>query len=77
MNDVWGFDEDGLPCEPFDIEIEAQGENVLEGLKLFETAVKEHLSQSLHGYATQQYLEKLIWKNTTSEIKSCQVVMSG
>ena len=40
MNDIWGYDPDELPCEPFDIEIKVHTESVLEGLKLFEKAVK-------------------------------------
>ena len=40
MRDIWGYDHEELPCEPFDIEIKIQSENVLEGLKIFESAVK-------------------------------------
>ena len=36
MRDIWGYDHEELPCEPFDIEIKIQSENVLEGLKIFE-----------------------------------------
>lgn len=40
MKDISGYDSEELPYEPFDIEIKIQSENFLEGLKVFENAVK-------------------------------------
>ena len=77
MVDIWGYDLDELPCEPFDIEIKVHTESVLEGLKLFEKAVKEYLQNSLNCSARTQYLEKLIWTNQMTDMVSCEIVMSS
>jgi hypothetical protein len=77
MKDIWGYDHEELPCEPFDIEIKIQSENVLEGLKIFESAVKGYLSTSLKCSARTLYLEKLLWSDQMTEIASCEILMSG
>ena len=43
MNDVWGYDDDELPTEPFDIEIRIQATTVLEGLEIFARAVQDYM----------------------------------
>ena len=77
MTDIWGYDRDELPCEPFDIEIKVHTESVLEGLQIFEKAVKQYLEDSLNCSARTQYLEKLIWSDQMTDMASCEIVMSG
>jgi hypothetical protein len=77
MSDIWGYDSEELPCEPFDIEIKIQSENVLEGLKIFESAVKGYLSKTLQCSAPTLYLEKLVWSDQMKETTSCEIIMSG
>ena len=61
MKELWGYHNDDLPCETFEIEIKIQSENVLEGLKVFESAVKGYLSTTSGCTARSLYLEKLLW----------------
>ena len=77
MNDVWGYDSDELPIEPFDIEIRITAPTVLEGLEIFAKAVQDYMQEHFGGYAREQYLERLEWRDDYSEIKVCQVLMEG
>jgi len=75
MKDICGYDKDELRCEPFDIEIKIQSEHVLEGLKVFERAVKRYLSSSLGCTARTLYLEKLLWSGQMTEAIYCEILM--
>ena len=51
MNDIWGYDSDELPIEPFDIEIRIVTPTVLEGIEIFAKAVQEYMQENFGGYA--------------------------
>ena len=77
MNDIWGYDEEELPIEPFDIEIRVQASTVLEGLTIFGKAVQAYMLDNFGGSAREQFLERLDWADDYAEIKVCQVTMEG
>ena len=77
MNDVWGYDSDELPIEPFDIEIRITAPTVLEGLEIFAKAVREDMQENFDGYAREQFLERLEWRDDDAEVRVCQVFMEG
>ena len=77
MQDIWGYDEDELPIEPFDIEIRVTAPTVLEGLNIFAEAVHNYMHQHFGGFAREQFLERLEWRDDYAEIKVCQVFMEG
>ena len=77
MNDVWGYDSDELPIEPFDIEIRITAPTVLEGLEIFAKAVQDYMQEHFDAYAREQFLERLEWRDDYAEIKVCQVLMEG
>ena len=77
MNDVWGYDSDELPIEPFDIEIRITAPTVLEGLEIFAKAVQEYMQENFDGYAREQFLERLEWRDDDAEVRVCQVFMEG
>ena len=77
MNDVWGYDSDELPIEPFDIEIRITAPTVLEGLEIFAKAVQEYMQENFDGYAREQFLERLEWRDDYAEVRVGQVFMEG
>ncbi len=77
MNDVWGFDQDELPIEPFDIEIRITADTVLEGLEIFTHAVQEYMERHFEGFAREQFLERLIWTDDYEEVKTCEIIMGA
>ena len=77
MSDVWGYDEDELPIEPFDIEIRVTAPSVLEGLKVFADAVQAYMQENFGGYAREQFLERLDWQDEYAEVRICQITMEG
>lgn len=77
MSDVWGYDEDELPIEPFDIEIRVTAPTVLDGLKIFADAVQTYMLDNFGGYAREQYLERLDWTDEYAEVRVCQITMEG
>ena len=77
MNDVWGYDSDELPIEPFDIEIRITAPTVQEGLEIFAKAVQEYMQENFDGYAREQFLERLEWRDDYAEVRVCQVFMEG
>ena len=77
MSDVWGYDEDELPIEPFDIEIRVTAPTVLDGLKIFADAVQTYMLENFGGYAREQFLERLDWKDDYAEVRVCQITMEG
>ena len=77
MNDVWGYDSDELPIEPFDIEIRITAPTVLEGLEIFAKAVREYMQENFDGYAREKFLERLEWRDDDAEVRVCQVFMEG
>ena len=77
MNDVWGYDSDELPIEPFDIEIRITAPTVLEGLEIFAKAVQEYMQENFDGYARELFLERLEWRDDYAEVRVCQVFMEG
>jgi hypothetical protein len=76
MKDIWGYDQDQFPIEPFDIEVRITASTVREGLHLFEQAVKEYMLEHFEGYTRHQYVERLDWSDEFSELKSCEIIMS-
>ena len=77
MNDIWGYDSDELPIEPFDIEIRIVAPTVLEGLEIFAKAVQEYMQENFGGYTREQFLERLEWRDDYAEVRVCQVLMEG
>jgi hypothetical protein len=77
MNDVWGFDQDQLPTEPFDIEIRIQAATVLEGLEIFAQTVQGYMLENFGAYAREQFLEHLQWRDDYAEVRTCKIVMAG
>ena len=77
MSDVWGYDDDELPIEPFDIEIRVTAPTVLDGLSIFADAVQTYMLENFGGYAREQFLERLDWKDEYAEVRVCQVTMEG
>mgnify|MGYP001165619489 FL=1 len=77
MSDVWGYDPDELPIEPFDIEIRVTAPSVLEGLKVFADAVQAYMQENFGGYAREQFLERLDWQDEYAEVRICQITMEG
>ena len=77
MKELWGYHNDDLPSEPFETEIKIQSENVLEGLKVFESAVKGYLSSSSGCTARSLYLEKLLGSCQMTETVYCEILLSG
>ena len=77
MSDVWGYDEDELPIEPFDIEIRVTAPTVLDGLKIFADAVQTYMLENFGGYAREQFLERLDWTDEYAEVRVCQITMEG
>ena len=77
MNDVWGYDSDELPTEPFDIEIRIQADTVLEGLEIFARAVQGYMQANFDCYAREQFLERLEWRDDYAEVRTCRIVMEG
>ena len=69
MSDVWGYDEDELPIEPFDIEIRVTAPTVLDGLKIFADAVQTYMLENFGGYAREQFLERLDWTDEYAEVE--------
>ena len=59
MKDIWGYDRDEFPIEPFDIEVRITAPTVRDGLHLFEQAVKEYMLEHFEGYTRHQYVERL------------------
>ncbi len=76
MKDIWGFDQDEFPIEPFDIEVRITAPTVRDGLNLFEQAVKEYMLEHFEGYTRDQYVERLDWSDEFSELKTCEIIMS-
>ena len=76
MKDIWGYDQDEFPIEPFDIEVRITAPTVREGLNLFEQAVKEYMLEHFDGYTRHQYVERLEWSDEFSELKTCEIIMS-
>ena len=77
MNDVWGYDDDELPTEPFDIEIRIQATTVLEGLEIFARAVQGSMQENFASCAREQFLERLEWRDDYAEVRTCQIIMEG
>ena len=77
MKDVWGFDDDELPIEPFDIEIRIQATTVREALTIFERAVGDYMLTNFDAYNRPLYLERLLWGDEFEEVKTCEIVMAG
>jgi hypothetical protein len=77
MKDIWGYDQDEFPIEPFDIEVRITAPTVREGLKLFEQAVKEYMLENFDGYLRHQYVERLDWGDEFSVLKTCEITMSS
>lgn len=77
MNDVWGYDHEELPTEPFDIEIRIQSATVLQGLEIFAQAVQDYMQENFDSFAREQFLERLEWRDDYAEIRTCQIVMEG
>lgn len=75
MKDVWGFDSEELPVEPFDIEIRITAPTVREGLQVFETAVREYLEEHFDACLRDQFLEQLVWSDDYAEPRVCEIVM--
>lgn len=76
MKDIWGYDQDEFPIEPFDIEVRITAPTVRDGLNLFEQAVKEYMLEHFEGYTRHQYVERLDWSDEFSEHKTCEIIMS-
>ena len=74
--DIWGYDQDEFPIEPFDIEVRITAPTVRDGLNLFEQAVKEYMLEHFEGYTRHQYVERLDWSDEFSEHKTCEIIMS-
>ena len=66
MRDVWGFDIDEMPIEPFDIQVRIKAPSVLEGLQLFERAVASYMTEHFDAYNRSLYLERLHWHDATA-----------
>jgi hypothetical protein len=77
MKDIWGYERDEFPIEPFDIEVRITAPTVRDGLHLFEQAVKEYMLEHFEGYTRHQYVERLDWSDEFSELKTCEITMSG
>ncbi|NCF43970.1 MAG: hypothetical protein GWP70_04010 [Proteobacteria bacterium] len=77
MIDIWGYDADELPIEPFDIEIRVTAPTVLDGLKIFAQAVQQYMQENFGGYTREQFLERLDWLDDYAETPVCQVTMEG
>lgn len=77
MKDIWGYDLDELPIEPFDIEVRITAPTVLEGLKIFAQAVQTYMEENFDGFAREQYLERLDWHDDYAEVKVCEITMEG
>jgi hypothetical protein len=50
---------------------------VLEGLEIFAKAVREYMQENFDGYAREQFLERLEWRDDYAEVRVCQVFMEG
>ena len=76
MRDLWGFDIDDLPIEPFDIEIRITAPTVLEGLRLFENAVAAYMTDHFDAFNRSLFLERLEWSDPMAEEPSCEIFMA-
>ena len=76
MRDVWGFDIDELPIEPFDIEIRITAPSVLEGLQLFERAVADYMTDHFDAFNRSLVLERLQWNDPYAEEPCCEIFMA-
>jgi hypothetical protein len=76
MRDVWGFDIDELPIEPFDIEIRITAPSVLEGLQLFERAVADYMTDHFDAFNRSLVLERLQWNDPYAEQPCCEIFMA-
>ena len=76
MRDVWGFDIDELPIEPFDIEIRITAPSVLEGLLLFERAVADYMTDHFDAFNRSLVLERLQWNDPYAEQPCCEIFMA-
>ena len=76
MKDVWGFDVDELPCEPFDIEIRIKADTVAEGLVMFEHAVKDYMLEHFDSFGRELFVQRLNFSDEFSEQKTCEIIMS-
>ena len=73
MRDVWGFDIDEMPIEPFDIQVRIKAPSVLEGLQLFERAVASYMTEHFDAYNRSLYLERLHWHDATAAMPHCEI----
>ena len=76
MRDVWGFDIDEMPIEPFDIQVRIKAPSVLEGLQLFERAVASYMTEHFDAYNRSLYLERLHWHDATAAMPHCEIFMA-
>ena len=76
MRDVWCFDIDELPIEPFDIEIRITAPSVLEGLQLFERAVADYMTDHFDAFNRSLVLERLQWNDPFAEQPCCEIFMA-
>ena len=76
MSDLWGFDIDELPIEPFDIEIRITAPSVLEGLRLFEQAVADYMTDHFDAFNRSLVLERLQWNDPFAEQPRCEIFMA-
>ena len=76
MCDLWGFDIDELPIDPFDIEIRITAPSVLEGLRLFETAVAKYMMDHFEAFNRSLVLERLVWNDPMAEQRCCEIFMA-
>ncbi|NCF32803.1 MAG: hypothetical protein GWP50_04455 [Proteobacteria bacterium] len=76
MRDVWGFGIDELPIEPFDIQVRIKAPSILEGLKMFERAVADYMSEHFDAYNRDLFLERLHWHDATAAQPHCEIFMA-
>ena len=76
MRDIWGYDADELPIEPFDIQVRINAPSVLEGLQLFERAVADYMLEHFDAYNRELYLERLHWHDPTAALQHCEIFMA-
>ena len=76
MSDLWGFDIDELTIAPFDIEIRITAPSVLEGLRLFEQAVADYMTDHFDAFNRSLVLERLQWDDPFAEQPRCEIFMA-
>ena len=77
MNDIWGYDSDELPIEPFDIEIRIIAPTVLEGLEIFAKAVQEYMQENLAAIPANNFSSASNGGTITQKSESAKFWMEG